>query len=111
MHLGAAELGTRHKIQRCWAAHTVAATNSLLLAGYALSLHAVLVGPLPVEAQQMIDYLLCQAAVFAQYVSQWTSLDKFLYDIPLTEWLYRREFYPSHHLQMSSLKDDMTAKK
>ena len=35
MHLGAAEIGTRHKIQGCWAVHTVAATNSLLLAGYA----------------------------------------------------------------------------
>ena len=87
MHLGAAELRTWRKIQRCWAAHTVAATNSLLLAGYALSLHAVLVGPLPVEAHQMIDYLLRQAAVFVQYVTQWTSLDEFLYDIPLTEWL------------------------
>jgi hypothetical protein len=111
MHLGAAEIGTRRKIQRCWAAHTVAATNSLLLAGYALSLCAVLVGPLSAATQQMIDYLLHQAAVFAQHVTQWTLLDELLYDIPLTKWLYRREFHPRQHLQISSLMDDMTAKK
>ena len=85
MHLGAAKIGMRRKIQRCWAAHTVAATNSLLLAGYALSLCAVLVGLLLAATQQMIDYLLRQAAVFAQHVTQWTTLDELLYDIPLTE--------------------------
>ena len=26
MHLGAAEIGTRQKIQRCWAGHTLATT-------------------------------------------------------------------------------------
>ena len=33
MHLGAAEIGSRQKIQRCWARHTLATTNSLFLAG------------------------------------------------------------------------------
>jgi hypothetical protein len=70
MHLGVTKIGTRRKIQRCWAAHTVAATNSLLLAGYALSLRAVLVGTLPAATQQMIDYLLHQATVFTQHVTQ-----------------------------------------
>ena len=63
MHLGAAKTGTRRKIQGCWAVHTVAATNSLLLAGYALGLCAVLVGPLPATTQQMIDYLLSKYVV------------------------------------------------
>ena len=111
MHLGAAEIGTRHKIQGCWAVHTVAATNSLLLAGYALGLRAVFNGPLPAAMQQIIDYLLHQAAVFVQHVTQWTLLDELLYDIPLTEWLYSREFRPRQHLRLSSLMDDMTAKK
>ena len=111
MHLGAAMLGRRRKIQRCWAVHTVAATNSLLLAGYALGLHAVLGGLLPAAMQQMIDYLLCQAAVFAQHITQWTSLDELLYNIPLTKWLYRREFCPRQHFRLLSLMDDMTAKK
>ncbi len=55
--------------------HTVAATNSLILAGYALGLRAVLVGLPPAAMQQMIDYLLHQAAAFAQHVTQWTLLD------------------------------------
>ncbi len=85
MHLGAAEISTRHKIQRCWAWHAVATTNSLFLAGYALALRAVLVGPLPAETQRMIDYLLQQAALFAQQVTLWLSMDGLLYDIPLVE--------------------------
>ena len=92
MHLGAAEIGTRQKIQRCWAGHTLATTNSLFLAGYALGLRAVLVGPLPAATQQMVDYLLRQAAFFAWHVTQWTSLDVFLFYIPRTEFQYRREF-------------------
>ncbi len=70
----------------------------------------MLVGPLP-AATQIIDYLLCQAAVLAQHVMQWTLLDELLYDIPLTKWLYRRECCLRQHLQISSLMDDMTAKK
>ncbi len=44
MHLGVAEISRWHKIQHCWARHAIATTNSLFLAGYALALHAVLVG-------------------------------------------------------------------
>ena len=40
------------------------------LAGYALGLRGVLVGPLPAATQQMIDYLLHQAAFFAWHVMQ-----------------------------------------
>ena len=70
MHLGAAKIGTMCKIQGCWAVHTVAAANSLLLAGYALGLCAVFNGPMPAAMQQIIDYLLHQAAVFLQHVTQ-----------------------------------------
>jgi hypothetical protein len=97
MHLGVAEVSMWHKIQRCWARHAIATTNSLFLAGYALALHAVLVGPLPAGTQGMIDYLLQQAALFAQQVLLWSSLDDFLYDIPLVEWLYMREYCPRQH--------------
>ena len=99
MHLGAAEIGTRQKIQRCWAGHTLATTNSLFLAGYALGLRAVFVGPLPAATQQMIDYLLRRAACFAWHVTRWMSLDVFLFDILLTEFQYRREFRPRVHLR------------
>ena len=90
--------------------HSAAATQSLLLSGYVLGLRAVFVGPLPAAMQQMIDYLLRQAAVFVQHVTQWTSLDELLYNIPLTKWFYRREFRPRQHVQLLSLMDDMTAK-
>jgi hypothetical protein len=82
MHLGAAEISTRHKIQCCWDRHAVATTNSLFLAGYALALRAVLFGPLPAATQGMINCLLQQAALFAQQVTLWSSLYGLLYDIP-----------------------------
>jgi hypothetical protein len=66
MHLGAADISMRHKIQRCWARHAVATTNSLFHAGYACALHAVLVGQLPAATQGLIDYLLHQATLFAK---------------------------------------------
>jgi hypothetical protein len=111
MHLGAAEIRTRHKIQRCWARHAVATKNSLFLAGYALALRAVLVGPLPAATQGMIDYLLQQAALFAQQVTLWSSMDGLLYDIPLVEWLYTREYCPRQHLRILGIANDMTAVK
>jgi len=92
MHLGAAETVSRKKIQRCWARHTLAVTNSIFLAGYALNLRAVFVGPIPAAMQQMIDLLFSQAALYVHHVTMWSALDSLLYDIPLTEWLYRREF-------------------
>ncbi len=46
-----------------------------------------------------------------QHITQWTSLNELLYDIPLTEWLYSREFRPRQQLRLSSLMDDMTDKK
>jgi hypothetical protein len=111
MHLGAAEISTQHKIQRCWARHAIATTNSHFLAGYALALHAVLVGRLPAATQGMIDYLLQQAALFAEQVMLWPSLDGLLYDIPLVEWLYTREYCPRQHLRILGIANDMTAVK
>jgi hypothetical protein len=52
MHLGAAKIGTRQKIQCCWAQHTFAMTNSLFLAWYALIIHSVFIGPTPAPMQQ-----------------------------------------------------------
>ncbi len=37
----------------------------------------------------------------------WITLDSQLYDIPLTKWLYRREFCPRIHLCIGNLTDDM----
>ncbi len=59
----------------------------------------------------MIDYLLQQAILFAQQVALWSSLDGFLYDIPLVEWLYAREYPPRQHLSMLGIANDMTAVK
>ena len=90
MHLGAAEIGSRQKIQRCWARHTLATTNSLFLAGYALTLCTVFFGPIPAPMQLMIDLIFCQVSLYAHHVTMWSTLDGQLYDIPLTEWLYKR---------------------
>jgi hypothetical protein len=90
MHLGVAEIGSRQKIQRCWARHTLATTNSLFLAGDALTLVTVFFGPIPAPMQLMIDLIFCQASLYAHHVTMWSTLDGQLYDIPLTEWLYTR---------------------
>ena len=69
MHLGATEIGSRQKIQRCWAQHTLATTNSLFLAGYALTLRTVFVGPIPAPMQLMIDLIFRQASLYAHHVN------------------------------------------
>ena len=43
--------------------------------------------------------------------AQYTLIDTYLYDIPLAEWLYTREFRPRHHLRLADLADDRTAMK
>jgi hypothetical protein len=109
MHLGAAEIGTWQRIQRCWAQHTLATTNSLFLAWYAITIRSVFVGPIPAPMQRMIDLFFLQASLFAHHVMMWITLDGQLNDIPLTEWLYRRKFCPRLHLCISNIADDMSA--
>jgi hypothetical protein len=111
MHLGADGIGTRQRIQRCWAQHTLASTNSLFLAWYAITIRSVFVWPIPAPMQRMIDLLFRQASLYAHHVTMWSTLDGQLYDIPLTEWLYRREFRPRLHLRIGNITDDMSAVK
>jgi hypothetical protein len=92
MHLGAAKIRNWQRIQRCWDQHTLAMTNSLFLAWYTLTIRSVFAGPIPALMQWMIDLLFCQASLYAHHVTMWSTLDGQLYDIPITEWLYRREF-------------------
>ncbi len=70
------------------------ATNSYFLAGYAIALRSNFAGPIPAVMQQMIDYLLAQAEHYSQQVMQWNLMDKYLFDIPLVEYWYRREYRP-----------------
>ena len=65
MHLGAQEVMPRQILHNCWALHSVSATNSFFLAGYAVALRASFVGPIPVAMQQMIDYLFARAVFYA----------------------------------------------
>ncbi len=68
------------------------ATNSFFLAGYAIALRSSFGGPIPAAMQQMIDYLFAQAGFYAQLVMRWNLMDEYLFDIPLVEYLYSREF-------------------
>jgi len=61
--------------------------------------------------QLMIDLIFCQASLYAHHVTMWSTLDGQLYDIPLTEWLYKREYRPRLHLHIGDLADDMSAVK
>ncbi len=40
----------------------------------------------------MIDYLIARAGFYAQLVTRWNLMDEYLFDIPLVEYLYSREF-------------------
>jgi hypothetical protein len=111
MHLGVARIGTRQRIQRCWAQHTLAMTNSLFLAWYVITIWSVFVRPIPAPMQRIIDLLFRQASLYAHHVTMWSTLDGQLYDIPLTKWLYRREFCPRLHLCIGNITDYMSALK
>ena len=59
--------------------------------------------------QQMIDYLFARAGFYAQEVTRLNLMDEYLFDIPLAEYLYHREYRPRLHLCLGDLPDDRTA--
>ena len=59
-----------------------------------VALWASFVGPIPVAMQQMIDYLFARAVFYAQEVTRLNLMDEYLFDIPLAEYLYHREYRP-----------------
>jgi hypothetical protein len=111
MHLGTRDVMTRNILQGCWALHSVSATNSIFLAGYAIALWLSFGGPIPAAMQQMIGYLFAWAGVYAQLLTRWNLMDECLFDIPLVEYLYCREFQPRLHLRLGNLRDNRTAMK
>ena len=111
MHLSAGEILTRKRIHELWAMHSQLAMNSYFLAGYAIALRSNFVGPIPAAMQQMIDYLLARAGHYSRQVTHWNLMDEYLFDIPLVEYLYRREYRPRLHLRLGDLPDDRTATK
>ena len=94
MHLSAGEIMLRQNLHRCWAMHSLLASNSYFLAGYAIALRSNFVGPILAAMQQMIDYLVARAGHYSQQATQWNLFDKHHFDIPLTEYLYSRGFRP-----------------
>ncbi len=93
MHLGSQEVMTRKILQGCWALHSVSATNSFFLAGYAIALRSSFGGPLPAAMQKMIHYLFAWAGFYAQLVTtRWNLMDEYLFNIPHVEYLHSREF-------------------
>ncbi len=50
--------------------------------------------PIPEAMQQMIGYLLAWAGHYCQQVMQWNLMEEYLFDIPLVEYLHRREYCP-----------------
>ncbi len=87
------------------------ATNSFFLADYAIALWLSFGGPIPAAMQQVIDYLFARVGFYAQLVMRWNLMDEYLFDIPLVEYLYSREFQPRLHLRLGDLRDDRTAVK
>jgi hypothetical protein len=101
---------TRQILLGCWALHFVSATNSFFIAGYAIALRSSFVGPMPAAMQQMINYLFSWADLYTHLlVTWWNLMDKYLSDISLAEYLYRREYCPGLHLRLGNLPDDRLA--
>ena len=109
MHLSAGEILTRKRIHELWAMQSLLVMNSYFLVGYAIAIRVNFVGPIPAAMQQMIDYLLARAGHYSQKVMQWNLMDEYLFDIPLVEYLYRREYCPRLHLRLGDLPDNRTA--
>jgi hypothetical protein len=109
MHCGAGEVGTWSMAQLIWT--RLSAMNSMFLASYGIALHSTFIGQVPVQMQQMIDSLLARANYNIHFESQYKLMDGHLYDIPLTEWLYTREFRPRQHLGIGNFVDDWMAMK
>jgi hypothetical protein len=59
--------------------------------------------------QQAIDYLLARANFYNHRASRYTLIDHYLYDIPLTEWLYTREQTQWMYVRLHTILDDRTA--
>ncbi len=57
--------------------------------------------------QQMINYLLAWAVFYARQVTQWILMDKYLFNFPLAEYLYSREYTPRLHLRLGNLPKEM----
>jgi hypothetical protein len=76
MHLGAREVMTRQILQQFCAQHSVFATNSYFLAGYALALRQSFIGLIPVAMQQMTDHLLARTGFYSQEVTRWNLMDQ-----------------------------------
>jgi hypothetical protein len=100
MHLGAQEVGMQKIIQNILARYSVSATNLMFLSSYALVLQSTFIGPIPVAMKQTIDYLLAHANFYTQGVTWYTLINNYLYDTPLTEWLYMREHHSRQHLRL-----------
>ena len=109
MHLGAQEVTTRKIVQGIVARYSVSATNNMFVSGYAIALRSTFIGPVPVAMQQTIDYLLARANFYNHRATRYTLIDHYLYDIPLTEWLYTREQTPRIYLRLHTIRDDRTA--
>ncbi len=83
--------------------HTLATTNSLFLAKYALTLCSIFVGSTPARMQLMLDLIFCQASLYAHHSMMWSTLDGQVYGISLTKCLFRRIFSPRQHLCISDI--------
>jgi len=53
MHLSTGEIVSRKNLHRCWAMHSLLASNSFFLAGYAIALRSSFIGPIPAAMQQI----------------------------------------------------------
>ena len=58
--------------------------------------------------QQAIGHLLARANFYTQGATRYTLINNYLYDIPLTEWLYTKEQCPRLNLRLDALPDDRT---
>ena len=89
------------------------ATISLFLSGYAIALCQI-VSHQPSFCSALwhfIDLSLLQTNYSLHHIQLCDWIDSLLYDIPNKEWIYKRQFHPWQHLQISTLPNDIAAMK
>ena len=113
MHLASGAVSTRQMIQRCWARFTNAVTRALFLSSYAIVLQQLFAHQpvLCAALQRCVNLQVRQTAQFVQSINFCRRFNHLLYDIPDSEWNYKRQFRPRQHLRIGSIPDDMTATK
>ena len=112
MMISSIQMDTRQTLQQCYSRHVMAASMSMFFSSYLIVIRELVDLPGMREAvRPVLELLIRQVSFFVVNVKQWVSLDAALFDIPLLEWLKKRQPSCRRHLRLATLRSDQEALK